>query len=855
MADVLEILRGNSQRLRAVEHEVAAMRKRIARLEGQAGAERRAAGQAPTEAGAERRAAGQAPGAERRSMLDWTPPAPDQRQAPRPEAPRPQASRPEAPAPAPSPAPPVAEPPARIDLEQLLGGRVLGLAGALAVLLGVAFLVAMAVERGWVDEPTRIAIGFGGCSALLLGAVYLYERRGQTQAALAAAGAAIAGLFATLTAGAQLYELFPVAVSLGIAAAVGAAATALALRWNARTFAGLGLLGAMAAPWLVGAAQSNLTISFVLLVLAIALAVADSRRWTWLTFGASVAAGAQVLQWLETAPDAVSTVLALTYFGAVHLAAAAGLERGREGEATDPAAAMLLGGAALFVAPSGYFGLDQLGHDAAAIAWLGAVAGVLAAAGLAGLATPRISRDLAHLSIAIGAVFGDIAFALAVDGVELALGWAASAALLVLLGRSREGHSDDADRLGVAAGAQLALALCHVLSVDAVPARLYEDPHDLLEGVLGLGAVGAAALLAAQLLPRTALVRPAGHAVALFALAYSTAFVLEGSALAAAWGVEAVAVVVLARRAGGDRVDPVGLTGSAALLGLALTHALTIDADPTQLVGSPEHMLDGVVALGAAGIGSLVAAQLLPRGVHRAIGHAAALLVLAYASAFVLDGPSLVAVWALEAAAILALAQRGGGGADAVGWVGSLSLLGLAAAHGLACEATPDALVYGVDDLAEAAIALASVAAAALAMWRLLPAERRNERLAFASVGAGALVYLGSVAIVTAFQPDGTGFETATGLLDERQRGQLLLSAFWAITGVGALLAGLARHARAVRLGGFLLLGIATAKVFLFDLSALEAMYRVGSFVALGLLLLGAAFAWQRAPRNGGAEA
>ncbi|HEX8646178.1 MAG TPA: DUF2339 domain-containing protein, partial [Thermoleophilaceae bacterium] len=746
-----------------------------------------------------------------------------------------------------------------IDLEELLGGRVLGLLGAIAVLLGVAFLVAMAVDRGWIDEPTRIAIGFGGCAALLLGGVYLYERRGRTQAALAATGAAVAGLFATLTAATQLYDLFPVPVSLVIAAAIGAAATALALRWDARTFAALGLLGAMAAPWLVGAGPTGLTIAFVLLVMTIAFAVAQRRGWEWLTFSASGVAAAAMLEWLGTAPDAAATMFALAYLALAHLAAAVAAERGRDGDAIDPGAAALAGGSLLFVAPAGFFTLDHLGHEELRLLWLGGVALAGIVAGIAGVAAPRISRDLAHLPIAIGIGLADVAFALATDGVELALGWAGSAALLLVLARVRSG---DAVRLSVAAGVQLALALSHAVAIDADPARLFTTPVTgdeiaaLLEGVLALTATGLAALLGAHLVPRVAANRPAGHAVALFVLAYGSAFVLGGPALAVAWAVEAVAVLVLARQS--ERgLDAIGWAGASALAGLALTHALTLDADPSELLGPPQDLAEGTVALAAIGIGALVGAQLLPRGGGRDVAHALALFVLAYASAFVLHGPALAAAWAIEAAGVMALASRGGSGRNPVGWIGSLSLLGLAVLHGIVFEAVPDALVYGVEHLLDAAVALVAVAVAAVLMARLLPADRREERLAFVSLASAALVYLGSVAIVTAFQPDPTGFDTAAGVLDERQQGQLLLSAFWAIAGVAALVAGLARRSRAVRIGGFVLLGIATTKVFLFDLSALEALYRVGSFVALGLLLLGAAFAWQRTvqPPSNGAEA
>ena len=77
------------------------------------------------------------------------------------------------------------------------------------------------------------------------------------------------------------------------------------------------------------------------------------------------------------------------------------------------------------------------------------------------------------------------------------------------------------------------------------------------------------------------------------------------------------------------------------------------------------------------------------------------------------------------------------------------------------------------------------------------------------------------------------------------ERAQMLLSALWAVVGVAALIAGLVRDRRALRTGALVLVGTALAKVFLYDLAKLTAMARVASFVALGLLLLGA-FAWQR---------
>ena len=71
-------------------------------------------------------------------------------------------------------------------LEEILGGRVLAWVGGIAILLGIVFLLGIAIDRGWIDEPTRTVLGLLGSTSLLLAGVWLYERKGRTEAALAA---------------------------------------------------------------------------------------------------------------------------------------------------------------------------------------------------------------------------------------------------------------------------------------------------------------------------------------------------------------------------------------------------------------------------------------------------------------------------------------------------------------------------------------------------------------------------------------------------------------------------------------------------------------------------------------------
>ena len=149
--------------------------------------------------------------------------------------------------------PPPPSRPAAPSLEDLLGGRVLAWAGGLSLLAGLLFLLVIAISRDWIGEEARTLLAAATSMALLTLGAHAYERRGRTDSALAATATGIAGLFASIVVAVQAYELIPAAAGLALAFAVAATATILAIRWEAEGIAGLGILGAVASPVLVGA--------------------------------------------------------------------------------------------------------------------------------------------------------------------------------------------------------------------------------------------------------------------------------------------------------------------------------------------------------------------------------------------------------------------------------------------------------------------------------------------------------------------------------------------------------------------------------------------------------------------------
>ncbi len=233
--------------------------------------------------------------------------------------------------------------------------------------------------------------------------------------------------------------------------------------------------------------------------------------------------------------------------------------------------------------------------------------------------------------------------------------------------------------------------------------------------------------------------------------------------------------------------------------------------------------------------------------IHRELGSlliGLGIAITAFGLGAAFHGPALVVAWAAAAAVLAGLGSRLDATPSAAlssaerMLIAACCFLILAVGNTLLSEAPPSSLFDGVQSLAEAAVAVAACAVAALAVAGFSRRVSPEAGPIAAFAGAALLVYLGSVVIV-----DTVG---VYGLGETRQSGQAWLSAFWTVTGLGAVIFGLLRRRADVRLFGLGLLGVAIAKVWTYDLSELDELARVLSFVGLGLLLLVGAFAYAR---------
>jgi uncharacterized membrane protein len=399
--------------------------------------------------------------------------------------------------PAPAAAAPASPPPAPFDLEDLLGGRILAWLGGVAVFVAAIFFLVMAIRNGWIDEATRVCLAFAGSTALFLVGLWLYERKGQTDAAIAAVAASIAALYAADTTATAVYGLVSPVAGLVLAGLIGVAATAIAVRWDSIVVAAIGIVGALLAPVLVDAGTSSASLAFMVVALCSAVAVLIWRRWSWLAAAAYVTSLPQAIGWIESRHDGhLGLCLAVTgAFWALYVVAALGYELRVPTATLRVSSASLLFANTAVTTALGWWLLHDAGRHAGATAWVLAVAAANALLGLASL-RGGISKEVGALLAAVAAALAAVGVALALDGPALVAAWSAEAVLMAWVAR-RTGDT----RAYVGTAIFLALAAAHTLAFEARPDALAHRLDSVPAAVVAVALVVAALCLCRRLLP------------------------------------------------------------------------------------------------------------------------------------------------------------------------------------------------------------------------------------------------------------------------------------------------------------------------------------------------------------------
>ena len=178
-------------------------------------------------------------------------------------------------------------------LEEKIWTRLPVWLGAIALALAAAYLVKFSYDRGLISEELRVGAGILGGVALLVGGDRLRRSSDYVAQGLAASG--IAALFVSFWAATDLYELVPWWMGFGLMGLTTATAVVLSLR-QGYLVAVLGLVGGYLTPALVSSDSARPWALFsYLLLLQIGLVIVARRR-AWGSLGVLTLGGGFV--WL-----------------------------------------------------------------------------------------------------------------------------------------------------------------------------------------------------------------------------------------------------------------------------------------------------------------------------------------------------------------------------------------------------------------------------------------------------------------------------------------------------------------------------------------------------------------------------
>lgn len=768
--------------------------------------------------------------------------------------------------------------------------------GGFTLILGFILFVGVALSRGWIGPGARMLFAFAGTSGLWVTGDLLRKRSPWVASALAGAG--FVGVLSAIYATHAAYGFLGSTATTVFMVASCAVAGAAAAKWNDRVAAHLSLVGALMTPVLLATGENKAVAFFLYLALVTAgtVGTAAFKGWIDLILTAAIGVGLLHLGWTmswhaaDQAPIALIAVgLLMTPFVA---ASAFGKSPAREG------ALVVVVVFPLLVAPLWLIPIDPLFTDPhtyaviaqpfAGLPWLQALAIPLLAAPLWVLgrvrgwwalsATGLLSATLLWSAFAIGWVgtwsgVGGAATIFAASPLLFGAAWLIAVPTVLQFAGKPSSHG--IAPLPLVGGVALSLG---ILVVGATPVGdwLSRAPLGLLVAAATGGLLVAGGMNA----------RPRGTTAALPFLSIGVGVLLLAGSVAklpqiglpwvfqnyvpnggnytsfpawSAWSVPTTGPALLALFAVGilplivkwNADDRAWGLSSAAIAPVAIGPALIVQW--LLFVGRDGV---GVVPLGLGALAAAGAAAVVRvHGAQRSQLTPAIFVIVALTGVNLAIPLELRDGW-LSVALALEVA--------AVAWVGGRFthpvVRGLAGPVAVAVAVrllfNPWALGYHTGGwpilnwtlytwgVPTAAIALSAVlfrrSTAMIAAKNHLPLE--SWAPTFLGLLAVALGFaLINVQVSQAFQPEGQLSLMGQGLLQGMVR-----SLSWGAYGIFILALGWVGHSRWLRLVGFAVVLLATAKVFLVDLWALSGFVRVGSLIGLGFFLIVAALLFER---------
>lgn len=187
------------------------------------------------------------------------------------------------------------------DLEKFIGENLINKIGILILVLGISFFVKYAIDKDWINEPTRVGIGILA-GAMVMGVAH---RLRQKYAAFSSVfvGGAISIFYLTIGIAFHDYKLFSQPVAFVIMVVITLFGVFVSLAYNRKEIAIISLIGGFAVPFMVSTGAGNYQVLFTYIALLNVgmLIIAYFKKWNIVTLLAFIFTCLLYLTWFVLA--------------------------------------------------------------------------------------------------------------------------------------------------------------------------------------------------------------------------------------------------------------------------------------------------------------------------------------------------------------------------------------------------------------------------------------------------------------------------------------------------------------------------------------------------------------------------
>ncbi|OGS47040.1 MAG: hypothetical protein A3J79_06780 [Elusimicrobia bacterium RIFOXYB2_FULL_62_6] len=171
-----------------------------------------------------------------------------------------------------------------LNFETAMGQKWLLIIGVVATVFGVGYFLKYSFDQGWIGPAGRVAMAYAWGAAFLFGG-NIFRKRNMETFGLNLAGGGIATLYFATFAAFQMYKLIGQAPAFLLMVMVTALAGLLAVMYDTKWMAVLGLIGGFLTPALLGTGQdSQIALMSYMTILNLGmLGVAFYKKWNLLT--------------------------------------------------------------------------------------------------------------------------------------------------------------------------------------------------------------------------------------------------------------------------------------------------------------------------------------------------------------------------------------------------------------------------------------------------------------------------------------------------------------------------------------------------------------------------------------------